>query len=237
VGTANSDNYYSWMLESLPRWRMIQASGWADYDLVLLHSRPARFQDETLNRLGVPVAKRLRLSKNFVYQFECLVVPEMPYPLRQITPWTCEWLRSLFPERAGGPSRIYLSRRGAQRRRMVNETELEERLIERGFVSVQPETMTVAEQAELFSGAAFVVAPHGAGVTNMVFAPRGASLLELFHPDNLNQTYRNLATACGLRYASLIGRRTRELARADDTWAEFEVDIPEVLKILSKQGA
>jgi len=104
LGTANSDNYYSWMLESLSRWKMLQAAGWSKYDFVLLHSRPTRFQDETLDRLEVPTAKRLRPSKNFIHQFERLVVPAMPYPLRQIAPWTCEWARSLFPERSGGRS-------------------------------------------------------------------------------------------------------------------------------------
>ena len=232
LGAANSDNYYHWLFDSLPRWKMLQDAGYTNYDHVLLHSQSCHFQDETLDRLNVPEAKRLRCNKNRVYQFDRLVVPAMPFPLWQVAPWTCEWVRSLFPERRGGPERIYLSRRSATRRRLVNEAELEARLEEMGVACVQPEMMSVAEQAASFSAAKWVVAPHGAGLANMVFAPIGALLVELFHPDKQNQTYRNLAAACGLRYASFVGRRTRDPGRPDDRDAEFTIEIPEVLRLL-----
>jgi len=233
LGAANSENYYAWLLESLPRWKLLRDAGYLAYDYVLLHSKAFCFQDETLDRLNVPREKRLRCNKNFVHQFDRLVVPAMPFPLRQITPWVCEWVCSLFPERSGGPERIYLSRRRAKRRRLVNEAELEARLGRMGFVCLQPELRSVAEQAALFSAAKWVVAPHGAGLANLVFAPPGALLVELFHPDNQNQTYRNLARACGLRYASLVGRRTRDLAHHDDGDAEFTIEIAEILQLLS----
>lgn len=233
LGAAASGNYYHWLLDSVPRWKMLQAAGWANYDFVLLHSRPSRFQEETLDRLGVPAARRLRPSKNFVHQFERLVVPVMPFPTWQVARWACDWVRSLFPERRSGPERIYLTRRSAPGRRLINEPELEAALERLGFACVQPEKLPVAEQANLFSAAQCVVSPHGAGLTNLVFAPPGTLLVELFHPDKCTPVYQNLAAACGLRYASFVGRRTRELARHDDRRAEFEVNVAEVLKILA----
>jgi capsular polysaccharide biosynthesis protein len=233
LGTANSDNYYAWLLESLSRWKMMQAAGYLDYDYVLLHSRPTKFQEELLNLLQVPVDKRLRCSKNFVHHFERLVVPGMPYPLRQVAPWSCEWVRSLFPHRSGGPERIYLARHGAHRRRMVNESQLEKKLEALGFVSIRPECLPVAEQARMFGAAKCVVAAHGAGLANMVFAPAGALLIELFHPDVLRPTYKNLSTACGLQYTAVVGQRTNNLGQTDDRWAEFAINVPEVLQILA----
>src|SRR6516164_1315589 len=32
LGASNSDNYYHWLLDSLPRWKLLQAAGWRDYD-------------------------------------------------------------------------------------------------------------------------------------------------------------------------------------------------------------
>jgi capsular polysaccharide biosynthesis protein len=229
LGAANSDNYYHWLLDSLPRWKILQAAKFLDYDFVLLHSRPAQFQDEILDRLNVPPAKRLRCGKNFVHQFEKLVVPTMPFPLEKVAPWVCAWLRSLFPEKISGPEKIYLSRRGAGGRQLVNEAELQTALEARGFVSLQPEKLSVAEQAKLLSSARCVVAPHGAALTNLVFAPPGALLFELFHPQHKNNCYVNLAAACGLRYASLDGRATN---RAADRRLEYEIDVPAVLRTL-----
>ncbi len=231
LGAANGDNYYHWLLESLPRWKMLQAAGCSNYDWILLPGRPTRFQDETLDRLGVPPGKRLRCSKNFVHQFERLIVPAMPFPLEEVSPWACAWVRSLFPQKGSGPEKIYL-RRGMGRRRLANESELESALKGRGFVPIQTDELTVAEQLRLLSSARCVVAPHGAALTNMIFAPPGATVLELFHPQHKNRCYINLAAACGHRYASLDGT---SLNHADDQRLEYAVDVPDVLKLIQAE--
>lgn len=228
LGVSNGDNYYHWMLDALPRWHLAQAAGLGDYDFVLLPAKPARFQEETLDRLKVPARRRLRCSKNMVHQFERLVVPAMPFPVEEVTPWACAWVRSLFPEPGTGPEKLYLAR-GAGRRRLVNEAELEQALAARGFVIVQAGQMTVAEQAQLLGNARIVVAPHGAVLTNLLFAPTGARLLELFHPLHKNRCYVNLAAACGHHYASLDGTVTNQPGAEN---LEYRVEVDEVLALV-----
>ena len=91
------------------------------------------------------------------------------------------------------------------RRPLVNEAELEAQLSRLGFAIVLPESLSVLQQAKLFGAAQFVVGAHGAGLTNLVFAPPGAALLELFHPQYRKTCYANLAAACGHQYLSLEG--------------------------------
>jgi capsular polysaccharide biosynthesis protein len=233
LGTANSDNYYHWLLDSVPRWKMLQpVNDRANYDYVLLPGHSSPFQDEVLDRLNVPEAKRLHCSKNFIHQFDRLFVPSMPFPLEEVSAWACAYVRSLFPEKATGPEKIYL-RRGAGRRQLTNETELESALKNLGFVSIQPDQLSVAEQASQLSSARCVVAPHGAALTNLLFAPPGALLLELFHPQHKNRCYVNLAAACGHRYASLDGLPTNQTG---DKELEYHVDVPAVLQVIAANG-
>jgi capsular polysaccharide biosynthesis protein len=229
LGASNSDNYYHWLLDSLPRWLMLQAAGWLNYDYVLLHSEPRRFQDETLDWLGVPAAKRLRCSKNYVHNFDRLIVPSMPFPVAHVPAWVSRWLRTLQPVPQEGPEKIYLSRMGAGGRRLVNEPELQAALTARGFVTLQPEQVSVAEQARLLGAARCIVAPHGAALTNLVFAPPGAAVLELFHPGHKNTCYVTLAQACGHRYTCLDGQA---LTPAQGQQLTYSVKIPEVLRRL-----
>jgi hypothetical protein len=229
LGASNSDNYYHWLLDSLPRWKLLQAAGWRDYDFVLLHSLPCPFQDQTLDWLEVPASKRLRCSKNFVHQFERLVVPSMPFPTEEVSGWVCEWLRSLVPAGTSGPEKLFLSRRGVSGRQLANEAELQAALTARGFVPVQLETLSVVEQARLLGSARCVVAPHGAALTNVVFAPPGTLLVELFHPQHKNRCYANLAAACGHRYASLDGRA---IPHDDTKRLENTVDVSTVMKLI-----
>lgn len=232
LGTTNSDNYYHWLLDSLPRWRIMQLAGYRDYDYVLLHPQPNRFQEETLDRLSVPQGKRLRCSKRCVHQFERLVVPAMPFPPGEVSAWPCAWVRSLFPEKAPGPEKIYLSRRGVRGRQVVNEPELQAALEKLGFVAIQPEQLSLAEQAKCLGSARYVVAPHGAALTNMIFAPSGATLLELFHPQHKNRCYMNVAAACGHRYLCLDGQ---PIQRADAKRLEYAVDVPAVLRAIAEK--
>jgi hypothetical protein len=230
LGTGVSNNYYLWLMESLPRWRILQAAKYFDCDYVLLPDPPSPFEDGVLNRLGIPLAKRLRCSKHCVYQFDRLVVPSMAFPFRQPCPWACAWLRSLFPTKNAGPEKIYISRRNATRRELINESELELQLRAAGFVAIRPEQMPVAEQAAMFSSVKCVVGAHGAGLANMVFAPPHALLVELFHPAIIRLTYKNLAETAGLRYAAVIGHRWGKLAPGKDEEAKFTIEIPDVIE-------
>jgi len=231
LGAANSDNYYHWLLDSLPRWKMLQAAGWREYDFLLLHGRPRRFQDETLDWLGVPAVRRLRCSKNFVHQFERLVVPAMPFTRQAVPAWAVAWLRSLVPQKRPGPKRVYLSRRGVGGRKLLNEAELLAALEPYGFLAVQAENLSMTEQAGCVGSARFILAPHGAALANMVFAPPGTGIVELFHPRHKNRCYENLAAVCGHRYACLDGiaierKRNRRL--------EYTVDVAAVLECLER---
>jgi capsular polysaccharide biosynthesis protein len=231
LGAANSDNYYHWLVDSVPRWKMLQAADWSNYDFVLLHSKPLRFQDEVLDRLGIPMEKRLRCSKNFVHQFERLIVPAKPP--HDVSPWVASCLRSLFPGNGSGPEKIFLPRGTASKRRLVNEDELERALKVRGFVTLDPGALSVSDQAKRFSAAKYVIAPHGAALTNLIFSPPGAFLLELFHPQHKNNCYVNVAAGCGHRYASLDGRAVTPASRSN---LDYVVDVNAVLQMLAENG-
>jgi capsular polysaccharide biosynthesis protein len=234
LGSGVSGNYYHWLIDSVPRWKILQAAGYTDYDFVLLHGPAAPFEDEVLDLLEVPAAKRLRCSKNFVHQFERLVVPSMPFPEWKVSPWACEWVRSLFPAKNGGPERIFISRRNAPRRKLVNEADLEAQLQAAGFVSVQLEGLGVAEQASFFGSARCVVSPHGAGLSNTVFAPPNALVVELFHPDiAIRPCMQNIAAATGLRYTAVMGARTNGRMPRHEENAEFKIDPSAVVRAIS----
>jgi capsular polysaccharide biosynthesis protein len=237
LGHGVGGGYYHWLIDSLPRWKILQDAGYVNYDYVLLPDRLVPFEEEMLHLLKIPRAKWLQCSKNFVHQFERLVVPVMPAPAYQVPAWVCTWLRSLFPVQNGGPEQIYLSRRNTSRRQLVNEAELEAQLQAAGFVIIQAERFPVVEQARLFSSAKCVVSCHGAGLANMVFAPRNALLIELFHPDIIvRPAFQYLAPAAGLRYVSVTGNQTQGSVPKREEEAEFKIDPSAVLRAIEENN-
>lgn len=78
--------------------------------------------------------------------------------------------------------RIYVTRRRANTRHLFNEAQFIDKICANyKFKVVENEDLTLQEQLELYSNAEFVIGPHGAGLTNVVFSKRPRGLLEFWH--------------------------------------------------------
>jgi capsular polysaccharide biosynthesis protein len=97
--------------------------------------------------------------------------------------------------------KLYISRRKAKVRRLVNEGDVEAILAEYGFTTVCLEDYTFEEQVGIVSKARYMVSNHGAGLTNMMLLPSQANILELRkRGDGHNNCYFSLASCLRLRY-------------------------------------
>jgi capsular polysaccharide biosynthesis protein len=111
-------------------------------------------------------------------------------------------------DRLGRPTRrLYITRRLAGRRHVLNEAELEPILADYGFEIIEAETLSFHDQVRLFSQAEAVAGPHGAGFTNLVFAPPGCRVLEMFAPTCFRWMYYHLASVMRQEYWYLAGNR------------------------------
>ncbi len=106
-------------------------------------------------------------------------------------------------ERSG--QRIYVTRRRAGSRRLINEAEFADRMQrDYGFETIENEGLSLQDQMELYSGAEFVAGPHGAGLTNILFSRRPKGLLEFWH--SVQQPFfEGLAESLGISYFAARG--------------------------------
>ncbi|HEV7684841.1 MAG TPA: glycosyltransferase family 61 protein [Pyrinomonadaceae bacterium] len=127
-------------------------------------------------------------------------------------------------ESRGNSERVYVSRGRAPKRRILNEEPVREVLEEFGFETIYAEDYSFAQQVEIFSRARYIVANHGAGLTNMLFARDGGNVLELrHHTDAINNCYFTLAAALGLNY---FYQTCRSDTPQDPHTADLVVDLP-----------
>ncbi|HEX4080355.1 MAG TPA: glycosyltransferase family 61 protein [Rhizomicrobium sp.] len=175
-----------WMFDLLPKLEVLRRAGWTPdkVDCYVVNSNGARFCAETLARLGIPLKKTIHGAGRSI-SAERLLIPSR---VRRGF-WTPSWVREFVATTFlgdGGRSigdrstRVYVSRAKAKRRRIINEDEVRYILEKRKFEVFVAEDMAVAEFAEIVRGASAMVAPHGAGVTNVAFARPGVRVLEMF---------------------------------------------------------
>jgi len=97
-------------------------------------------------------------------------------------------------DRSAAPERIFFRRGAVSQRRVLNESEVEQKLVDKfGFVAVESGAMTVFEQINLVKNAKIIVGGHGAALTNLIFATKLNSMVELY----VWHTQAFLKAACG----------------------------------------
>jgi capsular polysaccharide biosynthesis protein len=126
-----------------------------------------------------------------------------------------ERIRSSFSpgrEERDWPKRVYVSRRKDSKRVVRNEAEVEAAMREIGLSVVFPQDLSFRDQIALFSGAELVVATHGAGLANLVWAERLSRLVEIFPAEYVNDVYARLSRMAGVEYRYLVCTRDRRSA-------------------------
>jgi len=103
-------------------------------------------------------------------------------------------------------AKLYLRRGAGSRRPLVQEDRLEKLLLQRGFVVIDAESLSLSECIASFANARWVVAPHGAALANLVFAKPGTRVLELL-PGSLHDFghYALMAAALALNHSHFSG--------------------------------
>ncbi len=181
-----------------------------------------------------PLAREVIVPRERIYFFSDQKHPIM-HPLHMGDVETLRLVRELFadciPAVGGGPERIYISRRDAPMRQLRNEAELVARLKARGYVDICLSELSLREQMRVVGGARSIVAPHGMGLTHILFNRDGGELLELFNPVVGTDAYAFAAKALGMRYGYVLGQE-------DGTdQAGFIVDVDEVMARLGGEPA
>ncbi len=230
-----SQNYYHWMFDSLPRLQIMRDYhiDLEDIDKFVVIGDQKQFQQETLNFLGIPTHKIITNEQYPHIQGENLIVPIGAGWNR----FSSNFLRQTFlpNQNLENPKdRIYISRKKAQRRHVINEDKVMQLLAPYGFKPVILESMSVQEQVLLFAKAKFVIGPHGAGLANIVFCQPGTKVIEFLSPIYQMPYYREISQYVDLDYYSLIGDGVPHSQTS--IIADINVNIDLLQKILKSAG-
>ena len=177
-----SSNYYHFLFDVLPRYGTFEEALPGRVPDAVLVPHATRYQRELLALAGIDLPM-LQPSPGRAVRADRLLVPSTPNRDLAAPRWVTRWLRDRLPPSPGRQrgGRLYLTRGDKPNtRRYVQESELWPSLESRGFVRLDPGTLSVQEQIDCFHAAEVIVAPHGAALSNLVFCQPGTRVLELF---------------------------------------------------------
>lgn len=96
--------------------------------------------------------------------------------------------------------RLYISRRKAAVRRIVNESEISPLLKEHGFQTVLCEDLSLAEQVGLFAKTTATIGGHGAGLTNVIYCMPDSFVGEIC-VEGVPPAYLVMSRQLGMRFS------------------------------------
>jgi hypothetical protein len=222
-------NYSHWLFFSLPLIRYYREMLGKDPDFYYVGSPCLREHFESLEMLGIPPSRVLEYGV------------------------TADRLLTVVADRAGGVDqdfllfarenlgsrsavstqttgrRLFISRKGAAHRRLVNEAECARVLRDSfGFELIATENMNLREEIALFQEASVVVATHGAGLANIAFTPKGTPVLELASRTYWDPLFAEIAGASDDPYGIVWGAPAGNYRRTPPAEHDFVVDIGEL---------
>ena len=204
-------SWFHWIALTLMRYAVVDPHLDASVRMVLPHHRPENRINEgpwrdSFNALEL--SRPIEVLETGFYHLEelCLLQPPLV------------WAPTSFPRfreagararRDGIRNKVYVTRR-FDPRLTGDESLLIERVAgEFGFTSVALEDYEFADELSLFANATHIAGAHGAGLTNMVYTPPGAQILEFTYDmegtGELRPFFGMLAGGAGHTYRYLNG--------------------------------
>lgn len=190
------ENHSHWLTAHLPKLCLLKARG--ELDDLILPARRNPVIDASLRMLGLEAGAFRTHDPDRPLEVGALTIlgtdrfrPELLQPVRA----------ALAPPPPRAPwRRVFISRADARIRRLLNEQDLGPMLAAAGFEPVRMERLGFEEQVRLMSETAILMAPHGAGLTNMMFCQPGTQVVEIADLSYPNPNFYALACAMGLGY-------------------------------------
>ncbi|MDZ4816965.1 MAG: glycosyltransferase family 61 protein [Verrucomicrobiota bacterium] len=176
--------HYHWLHDQIMGLFLIRER-LADHVKFIIPDQLKKYQLQALDKVGIPDERRVIYDGSEIFEPEILHFSGPNIQTGFDEPESVEWfLRAMIP-RQSAPivgRRIYISRKNAKFRRIVNEDELSFLLEQEGFEKIViGDEMELEERIGIFSEASSVVSVHGAALVNLMYCRPETSVLEILN--------------------------------------------------------
>ena len=230
-------NYGHWLIESLPRVETIhQQCGLSGLSFVVSdNTSPAMrtVYKDSLAMMGISADRVLSLPDDKAYRMHEVIYPTpltaQPWVKSPLAIGVLESLRKYADPSTARPEKLFVSRNGWGNRRLLNEEDVLAVIRQYGYVVVQPEQYSFAQQISIFSKARIIIGTLGAAISNLVFSPSGVKLLSLTTELMGDDFFWDLVSLKQGQYVSLHGKASEP---EKGMHSDFVIDLTDLMRAL-----
>lgn len=195
------DNYYHWFMDGLTRLYHLDTFP-TDCRILVPRDLPS-YAQHSLKILGLNHRIEETSGEDLQIERYWFAGPTMLTGCPD--PAGTSWIRNrILPKKIQVPEKLLYVERTAGTRSCSNSLELRQFFANRGWDIVDPGTLPLDQQIDLFASARLVVGVHGAALTNLLWMSPGARVLELMPSKRRNGCYASLAHVIGLHHETMV---------------------------------
>ncbi len=251
---ACASNYAHWITEVLPRIAMFCAEDrFHGVPIVVNEGLHRNIMESLLLVVGneheiitLPIGRALAVYELYLTSvtgyvpFERRTTKLCGHSHGMFNPRAFELLRNKMGVFVGGdvglcwPEKVFLRRKSGVRV-LTNLAEIEQAMVSRGYVIVEPEKLSFLVQVQLFRNAKCIVGSSGAALANILFAQEDAKIFILIskHPDTSYWYWQNIACASGKKVHYVIGHIDNNDHMG--IHADFKVDLENLMLAIGEE--
>ena len=222
-GASGHHNYAHWLLDIVPKIKLISNLHSLNKIDYFYFTRLNSFQRQTLKLLGVESNKFIDSNYKRYLMADKLIALSHPYYFNKsffisqskIPTWIIRYLRKEFLKKVNNQKKkikkIFIDRSDSKNThcKLINNEEIKKFLIKNNYNCIKLSELTFAEQVSVFKNCDNIIAPHGAGLTNIAFCAKDTKIVEIIPKNNSNKLFKRISRINNLNYKSIYLKKIK----------------------------
>ena len=240
-GASGHSNYSHWLLDIIPKLKIFSEKYNLNKIDFFYFSKLNSFQKQTLKLLNLNPKKFVDSNKfRHVKATKVYAVTHPNYFYGHIfdahsnlPSWIVFYLRKTFLKKKflkiKNYENIFIDRSDSIQShcKLINNEDIVNFLKKKNFKILKLSKLSFMDQVSIFVNCKKIIAPHGAGLVNLVFCKKGTNVLEIITTDNPNKVYKKISNINRLKHKYIYLKKIKKHKNGD-----MYLDLNELKKFL-----
>ena len=221
-GASGHNNYAHWMLDILPKLKLLLSKLSIDEIQNIYFTKLKKYQYNSIGFFGLKSIKIID-PKNFRHvKADNIISVSHPYYFKKtwfyaqsnLPSWIIRFLRNDMSKKEKkkkiGYKKIFIDRSDSSQNhcKLINNNEVIKFLKTKKYKCVKLTKFTLQDQISIFKNCSTIIAPHGAGLTNIAFSRKRTKVIEIIPKNNKNLLFKRISKINKLKYKSIYLNKT-----------------------------
>ncbi len=216
-GASGHNNYAHWMLDVLPKIKLLLSKMLISEIKNIYVTKLNKFQNQSFSFLGLKSFKIIDPNIFRHVKADQIISVSHPYYFKKtwfyaqsnLPSWIIKFLRNDISKKVKskkkGYKKIFIDRSDSLQNhsKLINNNEVIKYLKSKRYKCLKLTDLNLKDQISIFKNCNIIIAPHGAGLTNIAFCKKNTKIIEIIPQDNKNFLFKRISKINKLKYKSI----------------------------------